>query len=59
MPITIGVDGKEKNEMSKAFTENYVLFPVEYDGSEWVGFVPRNPKNKNEKWVEPTGHYGG
>lgn len=36
-----------------AFTENYVLFPVEYDGSEWVGFVPRNPKNKDGIYVEP------
>ena len=26
-----------------AWSENWVYFPVQYDGSEWVGSVPRNP----------------
>jgi hypothetical protein len=26
-----------------AWTELYVLFPVEYDGAEGVGYAPRNP----------------
>ncbi len=26
-----------------AWGENYVYFPVCYDGAEWVGSAPRNP----------------
>ena len=26
-----------------AWTKSYVLFPVTYDGAEWVEAVPRNP----------------
>lgn len=26
-----------------AWTENYVIFPVIYDGAVWAGYVPRNP----------------
>lgn len=26
-----------------AWTENWVLFPICYDGAEWVGKAPRNP----------------
>lgn len=26
-----------------AWTENWVLFPIGYDGAEWVGCVPRHP----------------
>lgn len=26
-----------------AWSENYVFFPLEYDGSEYVGYAPRNP----------------
>jgi len=40
----------------KAFTawgEKYVYFPVVYDGSEWVGYAPRNPCG------EATPHQGG
>ena len=33
--------------------ENYVYFPVVYDGAEWVGSVSRNPDGK------PTYHLGG
>lgn len=36
-----------------AWSENYVYFPVVYDGSEWIGWVPRNPCDKK------TAHVGG
>jgi hypothetical protein len=36
-----------------AWGEKYVYFPVVYDGSEWVGWAPRNPCN------EKTFHAGG
>ena len=36
-----------------AWSENYVYFPVVYDGAEWVERVPRNPCN------EATEHVGG
>lgn len=26
-----------------AWSKNHVYFPICYDGSEWVGSVPRNP----------------
>ena len=26
-----------------AWSKDWVYFPVCYDGSEWIGFVPRNP----------------
>lgn len=35
-----------------AWGENYVYFPVVYDGLEWVGSAPRNPNN------EITSHIG-
>ena len=35
------------------WTVNRVYFPVVYDGSEWVGSVPRNPCQS------PSGHFGG
>ena len=36
-----------------AWTSDRVYFPVVYDGSEWVGSVPRNPCD------EATPHVGG
>lgn len=36
-----------------AWSEDYVYFPVVYDGAEWVGRVPRNPCDK------VTYHHGG
>jgi hypothetical protein len=36
-----------------AWSEKYVYFPAEYDGSEWVERVARNPCK------EPTEHVGG
>jgi hypothetical protein len=35
------------------WTENYVYFPICYDGAEWVGSVARNPNGV------PTDHQGG
>lgn len=35
------------------WTEHRVIFPVCYDGSEWVVSVPRNPND------EATDHVGG
>ena len=37
------------------WTERYVYFPVQYDGSEWVGHVPRHP----DIGFNPTRHVGG
>ena len=42
-----------------AFTENFVLFPVEYDGAEWVGWAPRNPVDGNGNQAKPRSHQGG
>ena len=36
------------------YTKNWIYFPVCYNGSEWVGSVPRNP---NPDW-QPD-HFGG
>lgn len=36
-----------------AWSENYVYFPLQYDGSEWVGYVERNPSKT------PRRHQGG
>jgi hypothetical protein len=36
-----------------AWGENYVYFPICYDGSEWVGSAPRNPCD------EISEHQGG
>jgi len=36
-----------------AWGKKYVYFPVVYDGSEWVGYAPRNP------CCEKTKHQGG
>jgi len=35
------------------WTKGRVYFPVQYDGSEWVESVPRNPDGK------ATPHFGG
>jgi hypothetical protein len=31
--------GGSEGEPFTAWTENYVIFPVVYDGSEWAGFL--------------------
>ena len=45
--------GSEEGEPFLLWTKKYVYFPVCYDGSEWVGSVPRNPQNTVLK------HFGG
>lgn len=45
--------GQTKGAPFTAWTDDYVYFPIEYDGSEWCGSVPRNP-NGNATW-----HQGG
>jgi hypothetical protein len=31
-----------------AWTERYVYFPVQYDGSEYLGSAPRNPQPEGQ-----------
>ena len=45
--------GLEEGLAFTAWTDDYVYFPLCYDGSEWVGSVPRNPK------LVSTRHQGG
>ena len=47
-----GFGGSEGKPFT-AWGENYVYFPVVYDGAEWVGFAPRNPCDTE------TQHWGG
>ena len=35
--------GGEEGDSFTAWSEEWVYFPVGYDGAEWVGRVPRNP----------------
>ena len=35
--------GREEGRPFTAWGENWVYFPIMYDGSEWVGSAPRNP----------------
>jgi hypothetical protein len=44
-----GYGGAEGNPFT-AWTKNYVIFPTEYDGSESIARVRRNPA------PEPTDH---
>lgn len=44
--------GTEGSEFT-LWTKDRVYFPICYDGSEWVGSVPRKPSN------EKTHHHGG
>ena len=46
--------GGENGMPFVVYTENWVYFPVCYDGSEWVDAIPRNP---NPDW-KPK-HFGG
>ena len=45
--------GEEKGSAFTAWSENWVYFPICYDGSEWVGCAPRNPCGKEME------HQGG
>jgi len=47
-----GFGGKEGCEFT-VWTNNFVYFPVCYDGAEWVGSAPRNPNGT------ATRHQGG
>lgn len=38
--------GGEEGKPFTAWGENWVYFPICYDGSEWVGHAPRNPCEK-------------
>ena len=35
-----------RGEGFTAWSENYVFFPICYDGVQWVGSAPRNPCNE-------------
>lgn len=45
--------GLEEGKPFTLWTNDYVYFPVMYDGSEWCGSVPRNPNGV------ATEHQGG
>ncbi len=45
--------GSDEGKPFTAWSETRVFFPVVYDGSEWVGSVPRNP------CAEASDHHGG
>jgi hypothetical protein len=45
--------GISEDEQFTAWTENYVIFPVVYDGLERASYTYRNPCDKH------TGHIGG
>lgn len=53
-PFNDGFGGSEGPDFV-AWTEHLVLFPVVYDGSEWVGTAPRNPGED----PQPLEHQGG
>jgi hypothetical protein len=45
--------GRENGQPVLIWTEDYVYFPVGYDGSESLGSAPRNPR------AEGQSHVGG
>lgn len=45
--------GMPEGKPFTAWTNTRVLFPVVYDGAEWVGSAPRNPCDESSK------HNGG
>lgn len=49
--------GRENGKPFTAWGENYVYFPICYDGAEWVGYAPRNPTEHALK--NPMRHQGG
>ena len=42
-----------------AWSNNYVYFPVCYDGSEWIERVPRGPWGLNAVIESKLKHFGG
>jgi len=45
--------GTSQGKPFTAWGNEYVYFPIVYDGSEWVGYAPRNVCDKK------TDHWGG
>ena len=45
--------GGSEGDAFTVWTKTKVYFPIVYDGSEWVGWVSRNPDGV------PTAHQGG
>ena len=45
--------GGEEGAPFAAWSNEFVYFPICYDGSEWCGSAPRNPR------AEPLAHQGG
>lgn len=45
--------GTSEGKDFTAWSDNYVYFPVVYDGAEWVGYVARNVCDTKTK------HWGG
>lgn len=43
--------GYAEGQAFTLWTEQRVYFPVEYDGSEWVESVPRNPCDKPARHI--------
>ena len=39
--------GGTEGEPFTAWGENWVYFPICYDGAEWIGSAPRSPCNKS------------
>lgn len=46
--------GFQEGKSFIAWGEKYVYFPIIYDGSEWIEFVPRNPTKDYDPY-----HFGG
>ena len=53
LDIRFGGFGGPEGKPFSAWSEQYVYFPVCYDGTEWVGRARRNPCD------EATKHMGG
>lgn len=45
--------GGSRGQPVLVWTEDHVYFPVVYDGAEWLGSAPRNPRGEGQ------GHVGG
>jgi hypothetical protein len=43
--------GSEQGPPVLVWSEQYVYFPVCYDGSEWLGSAPRNPDPEGQEHV--------
>ena len=43
--------GGSQGEQVLAWTKERVYFPVVYDGAEWLGSAPRNPRSEGQEHV--------